>query len=160
MATVTINVMQNNNQYSSAYKKFYGRVQHGETISSKTLCAHAAKDSGIEESSISLVFDAFLKQFEEQLCGGHPIKVDNLGTFKVGIHSSGIGVNDVKKSHPEFDPEKDDIQKYVSAKQVKSAHLLFTPCEEIKELLRAVKFETDKSHWEQATKDEEEEDIP
>lgn len=160
MSIIRIGVYQNNNQSSPAYKKFYGRVLHSETISSKALCAHAAKDSGIEESSISVVFDAFLKQFEEQLCGGHPIKVDWLGLFRLGVHSSGIGVNDVRKAHPEFDPDKEDIRKYVSARQVKSAHLLFTPCEEIKDLLRAVKFETDKSQWEQNTEEKEEEELP
>lgn len=53
----------------------------------------------------------------------------------------------VKARHPEFDPTKEDIRKYLSAKQVKKARLVFIPCQEIKEALRSVKFETDKSEW-------------
>lgn len=148
MSKISIVVYQNNNQYSPAYKKYYGRVKHSSTVDVQMLCNHVAMDSGIEVSNVAVVFDALLKQIKEQLCGGHPIKVDGLGSMKVGIKSKGVGAADVKKRYPNFDPEKEDIRKYLSARQVEGAHLLFTASDDIKTLLRAVKFETDKSEWE------------
>lgn len=147
MAQVKIRVYQNNNSYSQAYGKFYGRVQHSTEIDVPTLCAHVAMDSGVEQAQVAIVFDAIAKQMKEQLCNGHPIKVEGIGTFKIGISSIGWGVQEVKKLYPQFDPEKEDIRKYLSARQVKKARLLFTPTEEVKKMLRSVKFETDKTEW-------------
>ena len=147
MAQINISVYQNNNSYSSVFGKYFGRVKHSTVIDAKTLCAHTALDSGIEEAEVATVFDAVLKQIKEQLCNGHPIRLDDLGTMKIGIKSVGVSEADVKSKHPEFDPAKDDIRKYLSASQVKGAHFLFTPCEEVKRLLRGVKFVTDKSDW-------------
>jgi hypothetical protein len=39
---------------------------------------------------------------------------------------------------------------------VKKAHILFTPTEEVKQLLRSVKFETDKTEWASLLKKEKE----
>lgn len=148
MSKIYIKVYQNKNKRSSSYGKYFGRVKHLSTIESATLCKHTAMDSGIEESQVAVVYDAQLKQMKELLCNGHPIKVEGLGTFKLGVTSEGWSEEDVKQRDPKFDPAKDDIRKHLSAKQVKRVHLLFTPCEAIKEQLRGVKFETDKSEWE------------
>lgn len=147
MAKVKIGVYKNNNLKSLAYGKYYGCVNHTSAIDSTTLCKHAAMDSGIEESQVALIYDAQLKQMKEQLCNGHPIVVPELGTFKLGISSEGVSLADVRKRHPEFDPETEDIRKYLSAKQVKDVYILFTPCDSIKESLRGIKLETDKTIW-------------
>lgn len=148
MATITIKVYRNNNEKSSAYGKYYGRVAHTSVIDSTTLCLHAAMDSGIEESKIAVVYDAQQKQMKELLCNGHPINVPELGTFKLGVNSEGVTVADVQERYPQFNPETDDIRRYLSARQVKSAYILFTPCESIKSALRAIKMVTDKTEWE------------
>ena len=149
MATVTISVYQNNNEHMKSYLKFYGRVKHEESIDVKVLCNHAARDSGIEEADVSLGFDAILKQIQEQLCMGRPIKVEGLGTLKIGFHSDGVSAADVQEKHPDFDPTSDDIRKYlVASRQVKNPHLIFIPSDDIKNNLREVKFRTDKSDWE------------
>ncbi len=147
MGKVTIEVYQNHNSKSESYGKYYGHAVQASTIDEKTLCKHVAMDSGVEESEVAVVYDGQLKQVKELLCNGHAIKMEGLGTFKVGISSEGVSVADVQKRYPHFDPETEDICKYLTAKQVKSAHLLFTPCEEIKMALCSVKFETDKSEW-------------
>ena len=147
MAQVKIRVYQNNNAYSSAYGKFYGRVQKSTKIDVDMLCTHVAMDSGVEKAQVGIVFDAVAKQIKEQLCNGHPIKVEGIGTFKIGISSEGWGVAEVKKLYPSFDPETEDIRKYLSARQVKKASLLFAPTDEVRQLLRSVKFLTDKTEW-------------
>lgn len=147
MAKVTIRVYKNTNSKSLAFGKYYGAVKHTSPIDASTLCKHAAMDSGIEESHVAVVYDALFKQMKEQLFNGHPIQVEDLGTFKIGISSEGWSLADVQRRFPQFDPEKDDIRKYLSAKQVKDAYILFTPSETIKEALRGIKFETDKSEW-------------
>lgn len=147
MAQVKISVYQSTNAKMTNYGRYYGRVKHGNPISVETLCKNVALDSGIAEEQVAVVFDAILKQMKEQLCAGHPIKVDHLGTVKIGIHSNGVSAEDVKKKHPDFDPEKDDIRRYLTAKLVKKAHLLFNPCTEIKTALREIKYVTDKSEW-------------
>ncbi len=148
MATVTISVYQNNNEQMRSYLKFYGRVKHEGIVDAKVICNHAARDSGIEESEVSTIFDAILKQIQEQLCMGRPIKVEGLGTLKIGFHSDGVSAADVQQKHPDFDPTTDDIRKYlVASRQVKNPHLIFTPSDEIKTNLREIKFRTDKSDW-------------
>lgn len=149
MGKITIRVYQNNNKKSVGYKKFYGRVSHTSTIDATTLCKHAAMDSGIEESSVATIYDAQLKQMKEMLCNGHPIKIDGLGIFKIGLSSTGVSEQEVQQKHPDYNPETDDIRKYLNARQVKKARLLFIPCDAIKEALRGVKFESDKSDWDE-----------
>ena len=147
MAKVTIKVYQILNTKSAAYGKYYGRVHQNSIIEPETLCKHAAMDSGIEQSEIAVVSDAVMKQLNELLFNGHPIKVTGLGTFKLGISSEGVSAADVQHRYPEFDPSKDDIRKYLSTKQVKKVFIHFTPSETIKAALRAVKVETDKTEW-------------
>lgn len=147
MAKVTLTVYQILNTKSAAYGKYYGRVRQNSVIEPDTLCKHAAMDSGIEQGEIAMVSDAVLKQVKELLLNGHPIYVTGLGTFKLGISSEGVSAADVQRCHPEFDPSKDDIRKYLSARQVKKAFIHFTPCETIKASLRAVKVESDKTEW-------------
>jgi len=147
MSKIKIRVYQNHNRNSKSYKKYFGRVQHSSTVDSTTLCLHAAMDSGIESTAIAQVYDAQQKQMKEQLFNGHTIVIPELGTFKIGVASEGLSVADVQERYPQFDPETEDIRKYLSARQVKKAYLLFTPCAAIKEALRAIKFETDKVEW-------------
>lgn len=148
MATIRIGIYQNANMESKAYKKFYGRIKHASTIDAEVLCKHTAMDSGIEESSVVMIYNAQQKQMKELLCNGHPIEVPGLGTFKIGVTSVGWSVADVQRRFPKFNPETDDIRHYLSARQVKQAHILFTPCESIKDALRGIKMITDKSDWE------------
>lgn len=149
MAKTKLSLYRNTNQTSAAYEKYYSRVAQSTTIDAKTLCSHVAADSGIDEIYVFMVFSALIKQIREQVCNGHPIVIDNFATVKIGISSTGVSVEDVKKRVPSFDPEKDDIRKYLSANQVTSVRLLLTVSEEIRTLLRSVKFETDKSDWEE-----------
>lgn len=147
MSTIIISVYRNTNMESKAYNKFYGRVRHTSTIDVTTVCKHAAMDSGIEESQVVLINDAQQKQMKELLCNGHPIEVPELGTFKLGVSSVGLSVEDVKRRYPKFNPETDDIRLYLTANQVKEAHILFTPSDTIKNALRSIKMVTDKSDW-------------
>lgn len=147
MGKITIEIYQNHNPKSEAYGKYYGKAVQATTIDAKTLCKHVAMDSGVEESEVAVVYDGQLKQVKELLCNSHIIKMDGLGSFKIGVSSVGVSEADVQRRYPHFNPETEDIRKYLTAKQVKSAHLLFTPCDEIKQALRGVKFETDKSGW-------------
>lgn len=146
MAQVRIRVYQNN-KFSSAYGKFYGRVQHSTEISVEKLCAYVAMDSGVEQAQVAIVFDAVAKQIKEQLCNGHPIKVEGIGTFKVGISSGGWGVEEVKELYPSFNLEKDDIRKCLSAsdfragKDIEKIRLILLPDKEIKKELKNMKFE-------------------
>jgi len=147
MGKITIELYQNNNKKSDYYKNFYGRPRKASPIDATTLGLHAAKDSNIEASEIANIFDAEFKQIQEFVCNGHAIKLEGWGTFKLAVSSKGVSEADIKARYPDFDPEKEDIQKYLSAKQVKKVRLVFIPCQEIKEALRSVKFETDKSEW-------------
>ena len=156
MAKATICVYRNNNAYSRAYRKYYGRVRQSTLIDSEALCEHVALDSGIERTQVAIIFDAIAKQMKDQLCNGHPIKVDGIGTFKVGISSEGWDLEKVKKLNPRFDPEKEDIRKYLSARQVKEAYLLFTPSEDLRTMLRGVKLSTDKTEWADVIRQEKE----
>jgi predicted histone-like DNA-binding protein len=147
MGKIIIELYQNNNEKSDNYKNFYGRARKATPVDATTLSEHAASDSNIESSDIANIYDAEFKQIQELACNGHAIQLDGWGTFKLAISSKGVSAADVKARHPEFDPTKEDIRKYLSAKQVKKARLVFIPCQEIKEALRSVKFETDKSEW-------------
>lgn len=147
MPKIVLELYQNNNEKSDNYKYFYGRARKTTNVDATTLSEHAANDSNIEASEIACTYDAQFKQIQELVCNGHAIKLDGWGTFKLTVSSKGVSEADVIARHPEYDPTKDDIRKYLSAKQVKKARLIFIPCQEIKDALRSVKFETDKSEW-------------
>ena len=147
MGKIIIELYQNNNRKSDNYQFFYGRARKASPVDATTLSEHAASDSNIEASEIANIYDAQFKQIKELACNGHAIKLEGWGTFKISVSSKGVSEAEILERHPEFDPTKDDIRKYLSAKQIKKARLLFTPCQEIKDALRSVKFETDKSEW-------------
>ena len=152
MASIQIKVYRNNNASNrKAYGRYFGRVAHSTTLDAEALCNRVAQDSHIEEGYVGVVFGALCKQMKELLCNGHPIEVEGLGIMKVGIKSKGVSAKDVKKRVPDFNPKKDDITRYLSARQVERPHLLFTPNKRIKELLREVKFDTDRSDWKEET---------
>ena len=139
MGKVYISVYQNRNDKMGAYQKWYGRVKQGMEIPADVLCQHAAQDSGIEEAHVAIVFDGVLKQIKEQLCNGHPIKVEGLGTFKIGVKSEGWDETDFAK-RPGY-KEGEDPRKWCSAQQVKGCRLNYRPTEDIKDMLREIKFE-------------------
>ena len=148
MGLVVINIYPNSNATSKAYGKWYGRVKQESVVDAKMLCAHAALDSGIESADVAVVFDALFKQMKEQLCNGHPIVVEQFGTFKIGVSSSGVSLADIKKSYKQFDSATDDPRRYLNCgRMVKSVHLNFVPSKEVKEVLGSVKYETDKTEW-------------
>jgi len=147
MGKIIIELYQNNNRKSDNYQFFYGRARKASPVDATTLSEHAASDSSIEASEIANIYDAQFKQIKELACNGHAIKLEGWGTFKISVSSKGISEAEIQERHPEYDPAKDDIRKYLSARQVKKARLLFIPCQEIKDALRSVKFETDKSEW-------------
>lgn len=157
MGQVTLIVYQNNNSRSAGYKKYYGRVRMNSEIDVVTLCAHAAQDSGIEQSDVETVFDGLLKQIKELLCNGHPIRFSNFGTFKLGVSSKGLSAEDAAKMGYQADDPNDDIRKYMNASTlVTGAYLNFKPDADVKSLLNIVKFVTDKTEWSRVIEKEKE----
>ena len=78
-----------NNEKSTAYGQYYGRVAVLSTLNEVELGDLVAADSGVERSKVGVVMDAVFKQMKELLLNGHSIKVGELGTFRVFAKSKG-----------------------------------------------------------------------
>ena len=70
--------------------KWYARVEHYSTISSKELCQLAADDSHIERMEVEYVISAIVKQIEELVLNGHTIQIPELGHLSIGVDSKTV----------------------------------------------------------------------
>jgi len=88
-----INLRKNDNQYSSAYGKFYPKAQEKETISLEGLIKHMAEHNSIYGDD---VIEGVLKKMRgciiELLSQGNPVKIDGLGTFMPTVEATKNGI--------------------------------------------------------------------
>lgn len=63
--------------------KWYPRIEHYSTISTKELCRLAAQDSHIEPSEVEYILNGVVKQIKELVFNGHTISIPELGTLSI-----------------------------------------------------------------------------
>ena len=124
MGNLRVEPKQNNNEYSTAYGKWYFKAYYNQTLDVEELSAHIAKDSKVERSKVSMITNAIVKQMGELLCNGHPIRVPHLGILKLGVSSEGT----------------DTVTEFKAGTHIKDLHVMLVPDKEIKKALREMKF--------------------
>lgn len=63
--------------------KWYPRIDHYSTITTRELCQLAADDSHVERSEVEYVLRAIVKQIEELVLYGHTIEIPELGRISI-----------------------------------------------------------------------------
>ena len=63
--------------------KWYPRIDHYSTITTRELCQLAADDSHVERSEVEYVLNAIVKQIEELALNGHTIEIPELGHISI-----------------------------------------------------------------------------
>ena len=123
---VLIKVSQNNNEKSSAYGKFCGRVVTTKTMSYQELCKHMSEHNSIYGEDVCLgVANKLQSCILEQLLEGKKVQFGELGTFYLSVRSQGaekeedynLGVN-IKGLYLCFAPSRTDVNN-LSSKMLK-----------------------------------------
>lgn len=93
------------------------------TIKVEDLAEHISLDSRVERSKVAVITDSLIKQIREMVLNGHKITVPHLGSFKPRIKSK------IADKVAEIDAANF------------TAKMLFTPSQELKNELKAVRLE-------------------
>ena len=113
-----INLRKNDNQYNSAYGKYYPKAQEKETISLRGLCDHMAEHNSIYgRDIIEGVLTKMSGCIVELLSQGNPVKIDGLGIFTPKVQATKDGIT------------KEDLiaGKFNANTHVKGIHIRFRP---------------------------------
>ena len=110
--------MKNKNMYVTRATSF-------SKIGKDELVNMVASDSSLPRGYVAAVTDGLFTQIKQMVLNGHSVEVPHLGIFRFGISCKGV-------------ENKEDI----SAENVKTRKIMFTPCKELKDALRGVSLET------------------
>jgi len=109
---VYYNLLQNKNpKFKSAFGKWYARAVHMETVETNELAMMMQQNCTLKRSDIVAVISELVDTMTREMQNGKRIRLDGLGTFKIGLTSE--GVSDPKDFRPE--------------RHVKGTHVLFYP---------------------------------
>ncbi len=92
------------------------------TINVSDLATHIALDSQVERARVQVIIDSLVKQIQEMVMNGHPIDIPHLGRFKPALRSK-QAINELY-----FDINQTTVR------------VVFQPCKELRNDLKAVKF--------------------
>ena len=80
-----------------SYGKWYAKVDHYSTVSTKELSRLAAEDSHVDPSEVEYIIGAIVKQIKELTLMGHTIEIPQIGTISVSADgSTADDYNDVR----------------------------------------------------------------
>jgi predicted histone-like DNA-binding protein len=103
---------KNKNTKSAAYGKWYAKTQHVGTVDIAKLAKIMQRNCTVKESDIRAVLVEMVETMRDQLQDSKCVKLDGLGTFKLGISTEGVeeaydfnAGHDVKNIHVNFQPE-------------------------------------------------------
>lgn len=112
----------------TAPKKFYAHAIANKEVNLERLAYLVSNQCTVRESDCFAVLFALQHNILDELSQGNIVRLDNLGSFQVGVRSEGA-----------------DLENEVSADSVKSAHLNFRPSKRLKKMLKNVEFSISKS---------------
>ena len=91
----------NNNRENNGYGKTYARLVSMGTMGTDDICRHIAEHGTIYTSDIVKgVVEKFINCFEELLLQGYKLKLNGLGTFKLGVNTEGSEDSEEKPFTP------------------------------------------------------------
>ena len=123
-----VNLRRNQNQYNSAYGKYFAETDTKEPLNLKGFAKHISEHGKLVDYSMAvLVLQNIVGCLKEMAIQGQPVKLDGLGTFTPVIESDGTkAVDSVEKAlaaglanliagvHLRFTPENSKGEKLTS----------------------------------------------
>lgn len=91
--------------------KFYARVAYKDTVDIKQLAAVMQNNCTVKKSDILAVLTELSEVMKQELQNGNRVKIDGLGTFKIGLRSKGA----------------EDIEKFNASEHIIGSHVIFLP---------------------------------
>ena len=86
-----LNISQNNNTQSSAYGKYFARVEYKKTMSIDDMAKHMAEhNTPFSIGTIAGILKDFVACTREQCLNGNTVKIDNLAIFKCSVQANGM----------------------------------------------------------------------
>ena len=134
MAKIIYEVYQNQNEHSSAFGKWYGRVKYLESMNTRKLSNHIAEHGSIYTPDIVYgVMEKFRSCLLEMLLNSKKVKIEGLGTFYTTLECKKGGavskekfniLKDIQGLHIRFLPEQEQEQNISSRQFLKQAEFI------------------------------------
>ena len=121
--SIKFRMYQDNRKNSKRKGYWYARAVSPDLVSVKDLALRISERCTVTEPDILAVISALVFEMNQVLKDGNRVKLDGLGTFRVGIHSQGV------QKAEDFNAQRD----------IYGAHVLFAPTVTIDAMKRRVK---------------------
>ena len=134
MAKIIYEVYQNQNEQSSAFGKWYGRVKYLESLNTRRLSNHIAEHGSIYTPDVVYgVMEKFRSCLLEMLLNSKKVKIEGLGTFYTTLQCKKGGAvskdkfninSTIEGLHIRFLPEQEQEQNISSRQFLKQAEFI------------------------------------
>ncbi len=134
MAKIIYEVYQNQNSYSQAFGKWYGRVKNLESLNTRKLATHISEHGSIYTPDVVYgVLEKFRSCLIEMLLNSKKVKIEGLGTFYTTLECKKGGavskdkfniLKDIQGLHIRFLPEQEQEQNISSRQFLKQAEFI------------------------------------
>ena len=108
---VIYKIYKNNNKKNPGYGKFYARAMHNGTANLEDIATIIERNCSMKKSDVKAVLTELVEVMTMQIQDSKRVKLDGLGTFKIGISTRGA------ESAADFNP----------AKHIKNMRVIFMP---------------------------------
>ena len=150
MAKIIYEVYQNQNEHSSAFGKWYGRVKYLESLNTRKLANHISEHGSIYTPDVVYgVLEKFRSCLLEMLLNSKKVKIEGLGTFYTTLECKKGGAltkdkfnisSNIDGLHIRFLPEQEQEQNISSRQFLKQAEFI-----NVESLLKKEDDSTDES---------------
>ncbi len=150
MAKIIYEVYQNQNDHSSAFGKWYGRVKYLESLNTRKLANHISEHGSIYTPDVVYgVLEKFRSCLLEMLLNSKKVKIEGLGTFYTTLECKKGGAltkdkfninSNIDGLHIRFLPEQEQEQNISSRQFLKQAEFI-----NVESLLKKEDDSTDES---------------
>ena len=134
MAKIIYEVYQNQNSYSQAFGKWYGRVKNLESLNTRKLATHISEHGSIYTPDVVYgVLEKFRSCLIEMLLNSKKVKIEGLGTFYTTLECTKGGAmskdkfnvsSHIKGLHIRFLPEQEQENNISSRQFLKQAEFI------------------------------------
>ena len=134
MAKIIYEVYQNQNEHSSAFGKWYGRVKYLESLNTRKLANHISEHGSIYTPDVVYgVLEKFRSCLLEMLLNSKKVKIEGLGTFYTTLECNKGGAmskdkfnvsSHIKGLHIRFLPEQEQENNISSRQFLKQAEFI------------------------------------
>ena len=134
MAKIIYEVYQNQNSYSQAFGKWYGRVKNLESLNTRKLATHISEHGSIYTPDVVYgVLEKFRSCLIEMLLNSKKVKIEGLGTFYTTLECNKGGAvskdkfnvnSHIKGLHIRFLPEQEQENNISSRQFLKQAEFI------------------------------------